>query len=104
MSFTAKYWSKSEETEQIICELFPRFCRLRDGQRGLCFVRKRSGNQLILDTYWRSSGFCIDPIEKNRSITSFQAHRFLALGQLVAILPVNFARTMTFQKVVIKTL
>jgi pyruvate formate lyase activating enzyme len=34
------------------------------GQRGLCFVRQRVGDEMMLTTYGRSSGFCIDPIEK----------------------------------------
>ena len=42
----------------------PRFCRLHEGQRGLCFVRARQNNQIVLTTYGRSSGFCVDPIEK----------------------------------------
>ena len=36
---------------------------MRDG-RGLCFVRARHNDAIILTTYGRSSGFCIDPIEK----------------------------------------
>jgi pyruvate formate lyase activating enzyme len=46
------------------CDLCPRECRLHDGQRGLCFVRMREGERMLLTTYGRSSGFCIDPIEK----------------------------------------
>jgi pyruvate formate lyase activating enzyme len=46
------------------CDLCPRDCRLHEGQRGACFVRMRQGEQMILTTYGRSSGFCIDPIEK----------------------------------------
>jgi pyruvate formate lyase activating enzyme len=49
---------------RIQCDLCPRFCRLNDGQRGFCFVRAREGDQIVLTTYGRSSGFCIDPIEK----------------------------------------
>jgi pyruvate formate lyase activating enzyme len=64
MSFPARYWSVSGDSERLICEICPRFCGLKDGQRGLCFVRKREGDKLVLDTYGRSSGFCIDPIEK----------------------------------------
>jgi pyruvate formate lyase activating enzyme len=30
----------------------------------LCFVRARRGDQVVLTTYGRSSGFCVDPIEK----------------------------------------
>ncbi|MCM2318612.1 MAG: AmmeMemoRadiSam system radical SAM enzyme [Pseudomonas sp.] len=49
---------------RIQCDLCPRDCKLRDGQRGACFVRMREGEQVVLTTYGRSSGFCIDPIEK----------------------------------------
>ena len=64
MSFPARYWSASADRTRLVCKICPRFCQLKDGQRGLCFVRKREGDQLVLDTYGRSSGFCIDPIEK----------------------------------------
>ncbi len=49
---------------RLQCDLCPRFCKLREAQRGLCFVRARSGDEIVLTTYGRSSGFCIDPIEK----------------------------------------
>ena len=49
---------------RVECTVCPRACRLRDGQRGLCFVRARHGDQIVLTSYGRSSGFCIDPIEK----------------------------------------
>ncbi len=46
------------------CDLCPRLCKLHDGQRGFCFVRQNLGGRILLTTYGRSSGFCIDPIEK----------------------------------------
>lgn len=49
---------------RVQCDICPRECKLRDGQRGLCFVRARRGGEIVLTTYGRSSGFCIDPIEK----------------------------------------
>ncbi|MBW3664981.1 MAG: AmmeMemoRadiSam system radical SAM enzyme [Actinobacteria bacterium] len=48
----------------VRCDVCPRACSLRDGQRGLCFVRARQGDDIVLTTYGRSSGFCVDPIEK----------------------------------------
>ncbi|MFZ7089574.1 AmmeMemoRadiSam system radical SAM enzyme [Primorskyibacter sp. 2E233] len=63
MTQIARYWETAQDG-RIICTLCPRLCALRDGQRGMCFVRKREGDGLVLDTYGRSSGFCIDPIEK----------------------------------------
>ena len=49
---------------RLECTLCPHRCRLADGQRGFCYVRQREGGTLVLDTYGRSSGFCVDPIEK----------------------------------------
>ncbi|MEE2777606.1 MAG: AmmeMemoRadiSam system radical SAM enzyme [Acidobacteriota bacterium] len=49
---------------RVQCDVCPRFCRLREGQRGMCFVRARVDDQVVLSSYGRSSGFCVDPIEK----------------------------------------
>jgi len=49
---------------RLQCDICPRECKLRNGQRGLCFVRARREGEIVLTTYGRSSGFCIDPIEK----------------------------------------
>lgn len=57
------YWHFLDD-QRIQCDLCPRFCKLREGQRGLCFVRGRLNDSMVLTTYGRSSGFCIDPIEK----------------------------------------
>ena len=61
-------WWHTIETEtaspRIQCDLCPRDCKLHNGQRGACFVRQNIDGQMVLTTYGRSSGFCIDPIEK----------------------------------------
>ncbi|HWL16270.1 MAG TPA: AmmeMemoRadiSam system radical SAM enzyme [Opitutus sp.] len=62
-TFVARWWIHRADG-RIECRLCPRFCKLHDGQRGFCFVRQRVGDHLELTTYGRSSGFCIDPIEK----------------------------------------
>ena len=59
----ARYWHRLDDG-RVQCDLCPRFCKLREGQRGLCFVRARHDDGIILTTYGRSSGFCVDPIEK----------------------------------------
>jgi pyruvate formate lyase activating enzyme len=58
-----RYWHWLDDG-RLQCDLCPRYCKLRDGQRGLCFVRARRNEEITLSTYGRSSGFCIDPIEK----------------------------------------
>ncbi len=58
-----RYWRPLEDG-RIQCDVCPRYCKLHEGQRGLCFVRARQADRIVLTTYGRSSGFCIDPIEK----------------------------------------
>jgi pyruvate formate lyase activating enzyme len=57
------YWHLLDDG-RIQCDLCPRACKLRDGQRGVCFVRAREDDQVVLKSYGRSSGYCVDPIEK----------------------------------------
>jgi pyruvate formate lyase activating enzyme len=59
----AKYWHALDDG-RLQCDVCPRDCKLHEGQRGACFVRGRIENAMVLTTYGRSSGFCIDPIEK----------------------------------------
>jgi len=59
----ARYWHPLEDG-RIQCDLCPRLCALHEGQRGFCFVRAREQDRIVLTTYGRSSGFCVDPIEK----------------------------------------
>ena len=61
--YPARWWHMLDDG-RMQCDLCPRDCRLHEGQRGLCFVRMRQGEQMLLTTYGRSSGFCVDPIEK----------------------------------------
>ena len=58
-----KYWHSLEDG-RVQCDLCPRFCKLHEGQRGLCFVRANQDNKVVLTTWGRSSGFAVDPIEK----------------------------------------
>ncbi len=60
---STRYWTKLADG-RIQCDVCPRACKLREGQQGLCFVRARENDEIVLTTYGRSSGFCVDPIEK----------------------------------------
>ena len=60
---STQYWHRLDDG-RIQCDVCPRACRLHEGQRGLCFVRGRVGDQVVLTSYGRSSGFCVDPVEK----------------------------------------
>jgi pyruvate formate lyase activating enzyme len=58
-----RYWTRLAEGE-VRCDVCPRACRLSEGQRGLCFVRACEGGEIVLTSFGRSSGYCVDPIEK----------------------------------------
>ncbi len=58
-----RYWHRLDDG-RVQCDVCPRACRLQEGQRGLCFVRMRQDDRIVLTTYGRSSGYCVDPIEK----------------------------------------
>jgi pyruvate formate lyase activating enzyme len=58
-----RHWHRLDDG-RVQCDICPRECKLRDGQRGMCFVRACQGGEIVLTTYGRSSGFCVDPVEK----------------------------------------
>lgn len=60
--YPARWWH--EKDRRVVCDLCPRACSLKDGDFGFCFVRENRGGRMILNTYGRSTGFCIDPVEK----------------------------------------
>jgi pyruvate formate lyase activating enzyme len=62
-AFPTRHWRKLDDG-RVECQICPRLCKLHEGQRGLCFVRGNVGGAVALLSYGRSSGFCIDPIEK----------------------------------------
>jgi len=58
-----RYWHRTGDG-RVQCDVCPRACRLHEGQRGFCFVRMRQDDAIVLTTYGRSSGYCVDPVEK----------------------------------------
>ena len=58
-----RYWHRLEDG-RVQCDLCPRFCKLHEGQRGMCFVRANQDDKVVMTSFGRSSGFCVDPIEK----------------------------------------
>lgn len=62
-TWPTRHWQTVDDG-RVRCDVCPRHCVLREGQRGLCFVRRNDGGRVVSTTYGRSSGYCIDPIEK----------------------------------------
>ena len=80
------------------CDVCPRACALADGQRGLCFVRAREGERMVLTTYGRSSGFCVDPIEKKPLFHFLPGTPILSFGTAGCNLTCKFCQNWDISK------
>ena len=96
-NYLARYWHKLDDG-RIQCDLCPRDCRLHEGQRGACFVRQRVGEQMVLTTYGRSSGFCIDPIEKKPLNHFYPGSSILSFGTAGCNLACKFCQNWDISK------
>ncbi|MCI1964425.1 MAG: AmmeMemoRadiSam system radical SAM enzyme [Ancrocorticia sp.] len=93
----ARWWERCADG-RVRCVLCPRFCTLRDGQRGFCFVRANSGGELRLTTYGRSSGFAIDPVEKKPLNHFLPGSRVLSFGTAGCNLGCKFCQNWEISK------
>ncbi len=92
-----RYWHRLDDG-RIQCDLCPRDCRLHEGQRGACFVRQREGDAMVLTTYGRSSGFCIDPIEKKPLNQFYPGSSVLSFGTAGCNLACKFCQNWDISK------
>jgi pyruvate formate lyase activating enzyme len=90
--YPAGWWHDSEDGEKIVCDLCPRGCRISPGERGFCFVRENSAGRLISTTYGRSTGFCVDPIEKKPLNQFYPGTAVLSFGTPGCNLGCNFCQ------------
>jgi pyruvate formate lyase activating enzyme len=96
-SYPGRYWHLMADG-RIQCDLCPRDCKLHEGQRGACFVRARQGDQMVLTTYGRSSGFCIDPIEKKPLHHFYPGSSVLSFGTAGCNLACKFCQNWDISK------
>ena len=95
--YPAKYWHKLDDG-RIQCDLCPRDCKLHEGQRGACFVRGRIDDAMVLTTYGRSSGFCVDPIEKKPLNHFYPGSSILSFGTAGCNLACKFCQNWDISK------
>jgi pyruvate formate lyase activating enzyme len=93
----ARWWHRLDDG-RIQCDLCPRDCKLHEGQRGLCFVRARHGDAMVLTTWGRSSGFCIDPIEKKPLNHFYPGSSVLSFGTAGCNLACKFCQNWDISK------
>jgi pyruvate formate lyase activating enzyme len=91
-------WWHALPDGRIQCDLCPRDCKLHEGQRGLCFVRKMEGGEMHLTTYGRSSGFCVDPVEKKPLNHFYPGSRILSFGTAGCNLACKFCQNWDISK------
>ncbi|OGX37207.1 MAG: AmmeMemoRadiSam system radical SAM enzyme [Omnitrophica WOR_2 bacterium RIFCSPLOWO2_12_FULL_50_9] len=96
-NYPGRWWKKIDE-KTILCELCPRYCHLHDGQRGFCFVRQNVGGEMVLTTYGRSSGFCIDPVEKKPLNHFYPGTSILSFGTAGCNLGCKFCQNWDISK------
>lgn len=95
--YLGRYWHMLDDG-RMQCDLCPRDCKLHEGQRGACFVRMRQNDQMILTTYGRSSGFCIDPIEKKPLNHFYPGSSVLSFGTAGCNLACKFCQNWDISK------
>ncbi len=93
----ARYWHALDDG-RIQCDLCPRDCMLHEGQRGACFVRMREHDRMVLTTYGRSSGFCVDPIEKKPLFHFHPGSSVLSFGTAGCNLSCKFCQNWDISK------
>jgi len=93
----ARYWHLRDDG-RVQCDVCPRNCKLHDGQRGACFVRGVADGRMVLTTYGRSSGFCIDPIEKKPLNHFYPGTSVLSFGTAGCNLACKFCQNWDISK------
>jgi pyruvate formate lyase activating enzyme len=94
---STKFWHQLEDG-RLQCDVCPRHCRLREGQRGLCYVRQNLEGELALVSYGRSSGFCLDPIEKKPLNHFYPGSSVLSFGTAGCNLACKFCQNWDMSK------
>ncbi len=93
----ARWWHRLDD-QRIQCDLCPRECKLHEGQRAACFVRGMQDGKMVLTTYGRSSGFCIDPIEKKPLNHFYPGSSVLSFGTAGCNLACKFCQNWDISK------
>jgi AmmeMemoRadiSam system radical SAM enzyme/AmmeMemoRadiSam system protein B/AmmeMemoRadiSam system protein A len=94
----AGWWHDADDGQRLHCDLCPRGCVLRPGQRGFCFVRENLDGQMVSTTYGRSTGFCVDPIEKKPLHHFYPGTAVLSFGTAGCNLGCQFCQNWTTSK------
>ena len=96
-TIVGEFW-RELENDKVQCDLCPRRCQLQNGQRGFCYVRANQNQQVVLNSYGLSSGFCIDPIEKKPLNHFYPGTSVLSFGTAGCNLACKFCQNWDISK------
>ncbi|MBK6811254.1 MAG: AmmeMemoRadiSam system radical SAM enzyme [Sandaracinaceae bacterium] len=83
---------------RVRCDVCPRACTMREGQAGFCFVREARGGEVVMTSYGRASGFCVDPIEKKPLNHFYPGSSVLSFGTAGCNLGCRFCQNWDISK------
>ncbi len=92
-----EWWHRLDDG-RLQCDLCPRYCRLREGQHGFCYIRQAREGEIVLISYGRASGFCIDPIEKKPLNHFYPGSSVLSFGTAGCNLGCRFCQNWDISK------
>ena len=85
------YWHRLEDG-RIQCDLCPRKCKLKNGQRGFCYVRGAENGAIVLYAYGMTTGLAVDPIEKKPLYHFYPGSKVLSFGTVGCNLSCRFCQ------------
>lgn len=65
---------------EIICEVCPHHCHLKEGQTGRCRARKNENGKNVCANYGRITAMAMDPVEKKPLLGFYPGSQILSVG------------------------
>lgn len=87
----AQFFHKLDK-RNVQCELCPHQCIIKNGDRGICQVRKNIDGDLFTENYERLCSVSLDPIEKKPLYHYFPAKNILSVGSVGCNLKCKFCQ------------
>lgn len=83
---------------RITCDVCPRSCRLKEGERGYCGVRERQGDSTTSIAYGLLSAIALDPIEKKPLADFRPGSQILSIGSVGCNMACPFCQNYSIAK------
>jgi pyruvate formate lyase activating enzyme len=71
---------ETTQSGRIKCTLCPRFCQLKPGQKGFCYIRQNIDGKLYSLAYGKPYAVNVDPIEKKPLFHFLPGSKIISIG------------------------